>query len=85
MTNQKLLDMFTEAFPDETVQRGQRLRLSQVEIVNAIALELKQRRIGVAHLELPAKPNPHNIPLRPAVTRPTGLGTVEDLTMEQSK
>lgn len=47
MSNAEILKLIGEIFPDETVQVGQRLRKSQVEVINMIALELKQRRIGV--------------------------------------
>ena len=46
MNNQKLFDMFREAFPDETVQDGQRLRKDQVGTLNAIAFELKRREVN---------------------------------------
>lgn len=50
MTNQKLLEMLLQAFPDETIQNGQRLRRQQVETINAIVAELKLRALGVAAL-----------------------------------
>lgn len=56
LSNGKIFELFSEAFPDETAQTGQRLRKRQVEIVNAIALELKQRATGVAALRRSAEP-----------------------------
>jgi hypothetical protein len=56
MTNQKLLDMLHEVFPDETVQTGQRLRVRQVETINAIVVELKRRQDGVKALRKSATP-----------------------------
>lgn len=50
MSNAEILKYIGEMFPDETVQVGQRLKKHQVEIINMIALELKQRRIGLEQM-----------------------------------
>ncbi len=43
MTDEEMLKLFSEAFPNPTIWVGKRLKKRQVEVLNAIALEMEQR------------------------------------------
>lgn len=43
MKSYEICNLLREAFPDETIQLGQRLKKNQVEILNRCIVEIKER------------------------------------------